>query len=234
MSNETKIVVAPTQAEDFAKTRTFLQAAKASMAQGVAFMVLAGAELERLHKLYGIRPGRPALNSPNAGGINSANAGGSWAEVIKRELGIGEETARRYREMFKAARKRVPLLDADELLDTPMRDMPELKQKQLLAAVQKVTDGQTAQQLMWDWGMAKKPQGSAARGGVRTPKGDAEPKLGPAEAAAELARKQTDDLIALLDEALLDKPFHAATKAQREKLHGLLVDLAAAVKEVSK
>jgi hypothetical protein len=211
--------VEPTVSQDFAQAKTYLHMAKMSMAQSAAFMILAGAELERLHHAHAVKPGQPKKNSPNVGGI-------LWGDLVKRELGIGEETARRYRLMFKAAKKRVPMLNAEELLSTPIGELPELRQQNLLAAVRKVTDGATAQQLMFDWNLAKRPQGSGAKGGDTGGTGKVTPEL-----LIEMKQAQAQHLINLLIEALDDKYWIACDTAKRTELHGLLEDVRSSVKE---
>lgn len=210
--------VALTLSEEFSQARTYLHAAKLAMAQSAAFMVLAGAELERLFKTTNRQQGRHL----------SRVKGENWDELCQRELGISESTAWRYREMFKAAKKRVPLLNAAQLLDTPLRDLPELKQAQLLEAVQKVTDGETPRQLMMEWGITKKPQGSGATGGKREGAGR---KATDAEIVAEGHKAAVGILITLLDEALRDKPWNACEETTRKRLHGLLIDVNQEVKE---
>ncbi len=190
-------------------------------------MILAGGELERLHRLHGVRSGRPD-NSRNGAGIK-------WGDLVKRECGVSEDTANRYRAMFAGAKKRVPMLNVPELLGTPLGQLPEPKRQQLLAAVHKATDGKTGQQLMWDWNLAKRPQGSEVRGGNTTKGGgDDTPEASNSEVIVAGKREQTRQLTALLEEYLTDRPWNACEKTERQKLHGLLTDAAAAVKDTFK
>ena len=165
---EPLVLMEPGIGQQFSQARRLLAAAKTSMAVSAACMILAGVELLRLHKLHGVKRGgdrRSADQTRNDSGLK-------WPELVKRELGIGDDTARNYMAMAEAARKRVPELNSEWLLGTPLLDMPEMQREELLAKVQKVTDGQTARQLMWDWGIAKKPHGSGATGGAREKKGE--------------------------------------------------------------
>ena len=135
-------------AQQFAKARTFFQAAKVAAAQSVAFMILCGHELNRLHKELGFERGRPSAEKCANGGTIK------FEDLAERYAGLPPRTAYRWRELAREARKRIPLLDAEEMLSTPLAMLPEPRQENLLKAVQKATDGKTAQQLMWDWGLA--------------------------------------------------------------------------------
>lgn len=223
--------IVPAGSADFAQAKHYLQMAKVSAAQSVAFMILAGGELTRLHKTHGISQGkRTDLTSPNGGG--------SWEKIVDRELGISDTTAQRYMDMFRGAKKRVPLLNAKELLTIPLGELPEEKQKKIVGAVSKATDGMTAQEVMWEWGFAKRPQGGSARGGAKVKASDTNDNTtedgATEQTAAQLAKAATERLIALLEEAKADKKFHAAAKDLRKKLHGLLLDLQGEVAETLK
>lgn len=139
----------PEIAEQFTQARVYNQMARISAAQSVAFMILCGHELNRLHKALGFERGRPSADK-SANGCRF-----KFGDLAERFAGVSERTARNYRAMADAAKKRIPQLNAEELLQTPLAELPELRQQELLQAVHKATDGQTAQQLMWDWGLAK-------------------------------------------------------------------------------
>lgn len=171
-----QVVIEPGLEAKFATAKTYYTMSKLSMAQSVAFMILTGFELKRLRKEIGeTRGGDHKTKSINVD---------TFASVVEKILGISKMTAWRFEQMADAAKKRLPALDAKTLMETPLGDLPELKQRALLNAVTKVTDGQTAQQCMWDWGIAKLPQGSGLTGGYHPGTGK---KLSPEE-QLELAR----------------------------------------------
>ena len=149
-------------AREFDSARQFLEAAHLHTAAAAAFMVLLGVELKRLRVQF-----RPRRGGDRRLQYQSFNAETliSWEDRIQSELGISKTTAWRFEAMAEAAKKRIAELNADELLTTPICQLTEPRRAAILQAVHKVTDGQTAQQLMLDWGIAKKPQGSGCVGG---------------------------------------------------------------------
>lgn len=153
------IIVEPELEQQFSTAKTYYEMSKVSMAQSVAFMVLLGFELKRIKKLIGETRGRP-------GDEISSNVE-TYYGTVDRLLGISKTQAWRFEQMADGAKRRLPVLNAELLLTTPLGDLPELKRRELLNAVSKITDGKTAQQCMWDWGIAKLPQGSGATGGDR-------------------------------------------------------------------
>lgn len=149
------------QSPEFDPARQYLSAARLHGAATAAFLVLLGVEIKRLRAIHQPKRGQPKKNSRNVSGILS------WPELIKRELGISDDSARNYEAMAEAGKKHIAELNAEELLTMPLCQLPDVRREQIVKAVQKVTDGHTAQQLMFDWGIAKKPQGSGATGGNR-------------------------------------------------------------------
>jgi hypothetical protein len=151
------------QLPEFNSSRQYLAAAKLHGAACTAFLILLGVEIKRLRRIY----------QPKRGNSKSRNVSGfvSWPELLRRELDISDDSARNYEAMAEAAKERVKELNAEELLTMPLCQLPDARREQIVQAVQKVTDGHTAQQLMFDWGIAKKPQGSGATGGRREKKG---------------------------------------------------------------
>ncbi len=219
----------PTVAEKFAPVRQYDRAAKLSFAQGAAFMVLAGVELLRLKKELGVkRGGNRKDQSQNVLTLN-------WREAVEQNCGFSYQTGLNYMAMAEAAKKRIPLLSTLPLLTTPLGELPELQQSQLLESTRKVTDGHTAQQLMWDWGIAKKPQGSAATGGdLNTDRAS-----NRRTTAAETAWVMVGDPIAQLAHATdnpdawtrcwYDLPLHDDQRTQTPGLHTLRSILADAL-----
>ncbi|MBI4024821.1 MAG: hypothetical protein HY360_07545 [Verrucomicrobia bacterium] len=216
-----EIVVEPGITEQFAQARTYLQMAKLSFSQGAAFMILTGFELKRLYKLHGIRRGKPR-NCRNVAIIK-------WEPLIKRELQISLDTALRYMQMADAAKKRLPNINADELLSTPLKDLPDLRRQTLIASVQKITDGETAQQLMWDWGIAKKPIGHRLMDGSLDRSWHPRKPVTPEELARAEEQASLDMWKPTIHElefwGLEKKTWAHLPRAEMEKLHGALIDL---------
>ncbi|WP_221029927.1 hypothetical protein [Actomonas aquatica] len=214
------------KSEPWQRVRHYVDLAGLHLAASTGSQVMAGMELLQLHQSY---KGRGRRND-----LNVFHDERSWGAAVKEEIGVSEATAWRWMEMGKQARKRLAKDSTDlaALIDTPPSALTTDERDALKRAVHKITDGATQTELMLEWGITKAPQGSAAKGGAlgkghKAP--DSQPS--PAEAAAEVARTKTERLQNLLDEALKDRPFNAAPQAQRKALHGLLVDLTAAVKE---
>lgn len=174
---------------------------------------------------------------------------GNWEEFFAKHIerhGLKLRTAQNYMALADGLKGKALKNASDSflpLLEKPPSELNKADQAKLTKAVAKVADGATLSQLYQDLGIVKKPQGSGAKGGNTRGKDAAGEEAEPSEAgstgsevdtAAALAGDQTKRLINLIDEALRDRPFNAATKAERTKLHGLLVDLTAAVKETLK
>jgi hypothetical protein len=157
---EVEVVAAPGVTEDFAPARTYLAGLRA-MGQGAAVMaVMLGTELRRLHKLHGVRRGRPSINSRNVSGIKSRNGSSfTWPEIVKNELGISDDSARNYMELAEAAKKRLPDFGpiAEELLNTPLAQLPDIRRAELTEKTRHLLPNHSAQQLAWDWGISKRP-----------------------------------------------------------------------------
>ena len=124
--------------------RHWLNAAK-MFEQGKLFsQVMTGFELMALHKAHGTNQGARRdlcdTTSPQNGGKLD------WPELVKKEAGLSEETARRYMLMAKAAAprlKKLPLLKNFDPFTTPMSQLSEPQQQGMEKAVKKLTDGQT-------------------------------------------------------------------------------------------
>lgn len=159
-----EIVPAPTRNEEFSQARVYANAMLA-MAHGAgAIAVLLGGELERLHKLFCGKRGRRW-----PGSSNSATRGGimPWDDLVKAEVGISETHSRRCRELFREAKKRLPefSLMAAQLLDTPLRDLPDLQRAELIERTHKILPHEGLRQLMWEWNVCR-----GTRGGDNTPR----------------------------------------------------------------
>jgi hypothetical protein len=152
------------QSPDFDSARQYLSAARLHGAATAAFLVLLGVEIKRLRGIHQPKRGGDHKSKNQTRNVSCLI---SWPEIIQRELGISHDSARNYEAMAEAGKKHIAELNAEELLTMPLCQLPDARREQIVHAVQKVTDGQTAQQLMFDWGIAKKPQGSGATGGAR-------------------------------------------------------------------
>jgi hypothetical protein len=180
---------------------------------------------------------------------------GNWEEFFARHIerhGLKLRTAQNYMALADGLKGKALKNATDSfllLLEKAPSDLKKADQEKLTKAVAKVADGATLSELYQDLGIVKKPQGSGAKGGNTRGKesggsatetnsvgaeGGKDNDSDDVDAAATLAGDQTKRLTNLIDEALRDRPFNAATKAERTKLHGLLVDLTAAVKETLK
>lgn len=140
----------------FFQAKTYLNGLKA-MGQGAAVLaVLLGTELARLHKLYGVKAGRPKNNSHNVVGIK-------WEQLVKQELGISDESARRYMDLAEGAKKRLPEFApiAEELLTTPLASLPETRRAELAEKTRNILPSESAQELAIEWGLSRraKPRG---------------------------------------------------------------------------
>ena len=120
--------------------RHWLNAAK-MFEQGKLFsQVMTGFELLALHKANNIRQGKRT----DLG--NLPHAAGSWADIVKKEAGISDDTARRYMDMSKAAAprlKKLPALKNFDPFSQPMSLLAEPQREAMEKAVKKLTDGKT-------------------------------------------------------------------------------------------
>ncbi len=205
-------------AASWQRVRRYHGLAGLHLAASTAAQVLAGMELIDLHQSHKGRGRRSDLS----------HDGTSWDDRLT-EAGVTRTTAYRWMDMAKAARKRLAKDNTDlaALLDQPPAAMTEIERETLKRAVHKITDGATQSEFMFELGITRgkvRPKGGNL-GGERTVD-----TRTPAEILTERAREKTDALNITLEEVLLDSPFHAAPEESRRRLHGLLVDLTAALK----
>lgn len=159
---------------------------------------------------------------------------GLWDEWFAANLegeGLSLRTAQRYMALADGIKDKALKNDTVSflsLLDAAPSKLSDTQRERLSKSVAKATDGATLAELYQVHGIVKKPQGGGSKGGG----GGRKPKTEEnAEVLAEGRRQQTEQLIKSLTEALTDSIWNAATKENRKKLHGLLVDAAAQVKE---
>lgn len=200
------------------------------------------AEVLRLHNIVMTSAAQMAVAAAMAGlefkALKKEVGHGGWQDFFEAHFakhGLSIRTAQNYMGLADGlktkALKNESGLSFLALLDTAPSELKKADQVKLTKAVAKAADGAALFDLYQEMGIAKKPQGSGAKGGNKH-KNDAPPKeIATAELMAEKARLDTQALITALEEALLDKPFHSASAADRKKLQGLLIDVSAALKE---
>lgn len=149
----------------------FHRNAMIAAAQSAGWLVLAGAELIRRKK---------ALKH------------GEWEGWVEAHCEYNIRTAQKYMGLAEGVRdkmlKEASKTNADsflKLLSTPAHQLDDAAQLTLLKSVHKLTDGQTLQQLYLDFGIVKKPQGSALKGGKNDGGSDGEKDPNAPEAEAE-------------------------------------------------
>lgn len=160
--------------QEFAAAKEYQQLARLHLHAAAGYMVLTGLELKRLRATHGETRGA-GLAKDKARNI-------PWSHLVKQELGISDETARKYIAMAEAAKNRLPIIKQLEqkLLSTPLAMIEE--KEQLVQATLKLTDGHSAKSFMEEMGIAKPPPGireeNRNKGGNSTQR-----KLTPAEEA---------------------------------------------------
>jgi|GEM_PF-5026903 len=159
-----------------------------------------------------------------------------WFEAHLEKAGLTLRTGQRYMALadgLKGKALRNDNVSFLALLDSAPSKLSQAEQKTLTKEVSKITDGKALSELYQDFGISKKPQGAGAKGGKAKEKDDdtSESTEDAGEVAAAGNEAQTQQLIDLLTEGLADKWWNVCNTATRKKLHGLLVDVQAAVKE---
>ncbi|WP_009964052.1 hypothetical protein [Verrucomicrobium spinosum] len=138
--------------QEFEGVRKLYRHIKMHLTAGSSLMILMGLELKRLKKNLGETRGR---KNPNASGI-------SWGELVQQEVGITDDTATKYILMAEGSKKRIPMLEKleEKLLTAPLSSLTEAEQQEITAAVQNLTDGKTAKEVMQELGIARKDAGA--------------------------------------------------------------------------
>jgi len=108
--------------------------------QGKLFsQVMIGFELLALHKANGIQRGGDRAN-PQVGALLT------WEEILEKETGLADSTARRYMDMATAAAprlKKLPALKNFDPFTTSLAKLGEPQREALTSAVKKLTDGKS-------------------------------------------------------------------------------------------
>ncbi len=188
-------------------------------AQGACWLVLAGVELLRQRDASTKRGARNDLATAVSSG---------WEKWVEDNCEFNIRTAQRYialamnvKEKALKASFKTNLDSFLELLQTPAQNLSAAQQIQLLQSVHKLTDGATISQLYLDFGITKKPQGSAGKGGDLGGGGASR------QTKAELAIEEWEPLVIKLEILGLEErtwghlPDHAI-----KRLRGVLIDLA--------
>jgi hypothetical protein len=126
--------------------------ARLSMAQSCAFMILAGFELVALKK--STKHGQWQTLFP----VDSKNRN---AAVFDFSI----DSAQRYMGLAVGAKAHIQALRGVPIGDVPLSQLSADARDIVLRAAHKSGDGQTYQQLAWDWGLAKKHGSHSAKGG---------------------------------------------------------------------
>jgi hypothetical protein len=142
--------------DTFNLARRYVAGLQAAASGALAITVLLGDELRRLHELHGVKAGRPSKQFPHAAGIK-------WGDLVKEQTGLSEDTAARYIERAKEARKRLPAFAeiANRLMSTPLADLAEKELAEMVEQTRKLLPSEKATQLMLDWGLSKGAHGHA-------------------------------------------------------------------------
>lgn len=220
-----ELVSAPEPSPEFGQAREYLHGLRA-LGQGAAVLaVMLGTELRRLHKLHAPKRGAGSHKSRNLSGFRS------WPELVKQELGISDDSAGNYMQLAEAAKKRIPKFGpiAEEILSTPLRDLPPERRAYLAEQTRNVLPSTSANQLAIDWGLTKLPK---LKGGKREAAGDGE-ELSEEEKAVDLWRPVVG-AIAMELEAGSWAHLPDRGEVSRETLVGLAADLSAKLKTAAK
>lgn len=202
------------------------------------------AEVLRLHQLASAAAAQMAVAAAKAGlelkALKKDLGHGNWEDYFGAHLakhGLSDRTAQRYMALADGLKGKALKNDTVAvlaLLDVAPSQLKKADQVKLTKVMAKAADGATLTELYTELGIVKKPQGSGAKGGSSkkpSASDDTAPasKLTPVEVIAEGHRARVQNRIDLLTEDLTDTPWLAATREKRAELHGLLVDVAAAL-----
>lgn len=215
--------------DPFARARSYVRGAEMAAKISVAFQALTGLELIAIKKELGYTHGGARNSSAKDSHL-------TWEDLVKRELGIGKDTARTWMAMADAMKPRLKKLEgglaALPLLELPPAQWTEEQSGQLTKAVKKLTDGKTQLAFLEELGLAKKPRGAGAKGGHQPGDGET-PADTPEQRAIDIWTPILKDLGL---EGLDEKSWvHLPDRGpiSRETLAGLVRDLSEAMREAS-
>jgi hypothetical protein len=158
-SLKTALAIPAEVSRDFEHARKIQTKLKGLLIGTAAMMALWGFELQRLHKKHGISRGGDRRSDQNR---KSAALKPTWEDLVKAELDISADTATRYMEMAKNAKKRSATLAEleDKLLTIPFEQLPPKLQEKAIEATNGVMDGRSAAEAARDFGIARKEKGT--------------------------------------------------------------------------
>lgn len=174
--------------------RQWLNYAQRCEQMKVYCQVMLGFELVSLRKSLGVQPGGDRKSDSYRG--NLLPRGDTWETILTRETGLSQSTAYRFMQMADAAKprlKRIPALRNWDPVSTPIALLDAPQAKALETGVKKLTDGLTQREFGEQFGLWKKPQGSAARGGNLKDPNAPKTDLTPSEQADLLKLQATED-----------------------------------------
>ena len=218
-------------AADWKLARRYIDGAAFFQRASLASQIMAGFVLLELRKKWGVQQGgdRKSAAFQKSKPHDGVLIFESWDVAVKRNLGVSASTGYRFMDMAKGTQKRLPKGDTglrNILARYPGMVTPaelELLEK----AVDKISNGQTQTEFLLECGITKAPQGSGARGGDMGGGGH----VASTAAIADRIREHMEDRCDDLEADLRDRPWRPASDEVRKRYLGLLMDIAAAVRE---
>lgn len=151
-----------------------------------------------------------------------------WPKLVKEKINRSDDTARNWMNMARAVQPKLRKLDgpwqAPTLLALPPSEWPEEARASVEKTLKGICEGQTQADFMRELGLAKRPQGSAVKGGHH-PGSGTPVKDTPQQAAIDIWTPTIKALAydGLHEKSWVDLPDHG--DISRETLEGLLIDL---------
>lgn len=154
-----KTIKSPTKLPSWEDARHLLDQFKGHALMTVAAKVCLGMTLQQLKEKEGYRAGRPS----EEGKI-------TWPQLLYQELGISDETARRFIEAGLAVKAKIAKLGGSTkllgLLDKPVHTLSKADAKTLQDAIRTATDGESLTSLLQEFKLIKCPPPSPADPGA--------------------------------------------------------------------
>ncbi len=114
--------------------------------------ILLGHELTRLKLELGRKQGGDHTSTKAS--LQTANLL-PWDELVEQQTGLSYATCNRCMQLSVAAKKHIPVLTSKDVLQTPFNALPEVRQAEVVKALEKAADGRSMSQLMVDFGAWK-------------------------------------------------------------------------------
>ena len=135
----------------------------------VAAKVCLGLTLQQLKQKQGYRPG-----------VNTTDCGISWPDLLKQELNISDESARRFITAAEAVKAKIAKIGGGthllSLLDQPVQSLSKAEALALQDAIRTATDGESLTSILQEFKLIKcpppLPDHSAGGSAPRTKKSD--------------------------------------------------------------